>query len=142
MVAASRNESPSHVDVRQSVRAQLESLAHEKKKAAGLSWTEMVAASRAESPAPVEIRYGVRAELESLLRSGQACEEADWTNGIIRLFSPVFAKVGVTVAFICMLVLASTTSVLDSEFDSGYADPLVTLNSLNSETENEWSDWL
>lgn len=141
MVAASRNESPAEVDVRYSVRAELESLARNSKQQ---SWSEMVAASRKESPAPVDVRYAVRAVLESLLRKGQVREgdETDWTGDIIRLFNPGFVKLGVAAAFVAMLVLAGTTSVLDSEYDSDYADPLVTMNAVDVEAEAEWSDWL
>lgn len=141
MVAASRNESPVHVDVRSSVRAELESLSSSSKQQ---SWAEMVAASRKESPAPVDVRYAVRAMLESLLRSGTVREdvEADWTSDIIRLFTPGFVKLGVGTAFVALLVLAGTTSMLDSEYDSEYADPLVTMNSVEAEAEAEWSDWL
>ncbi len=140
MVAASRNESPVHVDVRSSVRAELESLASSKQQ----SWAEMVAASRKESPAPVDVRYAVRAMLESLLRSGKLREgvEADWTSDIIRLFNPGFVKLGVAAAFVGMLVLAGTNSVLESEYDSDYADPLVTMNSVEAEADTEWSVWL
>ena len=138
MVSASRNESPATVDVRSAVRAELESLASSKQQ----SWTEMVAASRNESPAPVDVRYAVRAVLESLLRSGKVREEADWSSDIIRLFNPGFVKLGVAAAFVGMLLIAGTSSVLDSEFESEYADPLVTLNAVEAETEAEWSDWL
>ncbi|MDG2166854.1 MAG: hypothetical protein P8L44_02880 [Opitutales bacterium] len=141
MVAASRNESPVHVDVRSAVRAELESLSSSSNQQ---SWAEMVAASRNESPAPVDVRYAVRAMLESLLRSGNLREdaEADWTSDIIRLFNPGFVKLGVAAAFVGMLVLAGTNSVLDSEFDSDYADPLVTMNTVEADAEAEWSDWL
>ena len=82
--------------------------------------------------------------LESLLRSGNLREdaEADWTSDIIRLFNPGFVKLGVAAAFVGMLVLAGTNSVLDSEFDSDYADPLVTMNTVEADAEAEWSDWL
>ena len=142
MVSASRNESPAQVDVRSAVRAELESLAHSTNNQQ--SWTEMVAASRQESPAPIDVRYAVRAVLESLLRSGKVREDvnADWTSDIIRLFTPGFVKLGVGAAFVAMLVLAGTTSVLDSEFESDYADPLVTMNEVDVEAEAEWSDWL
>jgi len=134
---------PAHVDVRHAVRAELESLARSGE-TSKQSWTEMVSASRNESPATVDVRYAVRAELESLLRRGQVRKDvqADWTSDILRLFSPGFVKLGLAAAFVCMLVLAGTTSVLDSELDSDYADPLVTMNSVETESESEWSDWL
>ena len=139
MVAASRNESPVEVDVRVSVRAELESLAHSKKQQ---SWTEMVVASRKETPGPVDVRYAVRAVLESLLRKGQIREENDWTSDLIRLFNPGFVKFGVAAAFVAMLALAGKSSILDSEYDSDYADPLVTMNAVDVEADAEWSDWL
>ena len=144
MVSASRNESPAPVDVRSAVRAELESLVRSSNPELKQSWAEMVSASRNESPAPVDVRYSVRAELERLLRSGSIREDAetDWISGIIRLFNPGFVKYGVGAAFACMLVLAGATSVLETDLDSDYADPLVTMNSVEAEADSEWSDWL
>ena len=100
----------------------------------------MVAASRQENPAPVDVRYSVRAELESLLRNPRSPEELDWTSALVKLFSPGFVRVGVAAAFLCMLVLASTTSMTTADIESVSDDPLVTLYS----SEGEWSDfdWL
>lgn len=102
------------------------------------SWTEMVAASKQEQPAPVDVRYSVRAQLESLLRNPRSLDELDWTSALVKLFSPGFVRLGVVAAFLCMLVLAGTTSVTEADLDAEYADPLANAYSGDA----DWSDWL
>ncbi|MDA0348500.1 MAG: hypothetical protein O3C20_13960 [Verrucomicrobia bacterium] len=134
MVAASRKEVPSPVDVRDGVRAELESML----KAGTLSWTDMVAASRKEVPSPVDVRYGVRAQLERMLRKGRVFENqsTDWINALVSLFNPGIVKLGLAAAFVCMV--AVEFSISTSEVETESEDPLVSLYS----GEGEWSDWL
>ena len=98
----------------------------------------MVAASRQERPAPVDVRYAVRAELESWLRKPGRTEDLDWTRALVQLFRPAIVRLGVATAFVCMLILAINTSISESETETEYNDPLVTLYS----GEATWSDWL
>lgn len=100
----------------------------------------MVTASRKEAPAPVDVRAGVRVELENTLRSpkNRREQETDWTGALIGLFSPGFVKLGVAAAFACMLALDLATTLDNTESETNYNDPLVTLYS----GEGEWSDLL
>ena len=134
MVAASRKEVPSPVDVRHGVRAEVESML----KAGTQNWTDMVAASRKEVPAAVDVRYGVRAELESMLKTGtvNGNQSTDWISALVNLFNPGIVKLGLAAAFVCMVAVEFSISTTNVEIES--EDPLVTLYS----GEGEWSDWL